>query len=263
VRKVVILFTALLFVLVGCNNNQAFTEAMEEGKALLERKEYDKALESFQLAINEDEKNVEANSLYSMAEKMKNANKALSEGKADEAIRLFEEVEKVDGGYQLLQQQAKEQREQARAKKEQQEQEKQQVAEVEKAKEEKQVKEAKKVTEEKQAREVKKPKEEKKETSKKEQRKSYSYEEVAAAIIKTGYIKSVEPYEGSKPVTIEGVTMYPMKANGVNKDGTTWFEIALYGMKDGEVVASGLFGDKLFSLYYVLFGRHENLGVGD
>ena len=66
-EKILMFLTTLLSLfIVGCSANSTSIKAVEEGKIALVSKEYDKAKDLFKLAVNEDSKNSEAESLLDL-----------------------------------------------------------------------------------------------------------------------------------------------------------------------------------------------------
>lgn len=109
-NKLVVFLAMILFLITGCSN-ETFNKALDQGKLALASKEYDKAIASFELALEEKKDDKEAKILQTQTTKMVQAMKAQTELKVDQAIALFEEVEKTKEGSATLQKQAKEQRE--------------------------------------------------------------------------------------------------------------------------------------------------------
>lgn len=99
-----VLGIVLLFI-TGCSND-TFNKAVEQGKLAIANKEYDK----------------DTKTLYEQTKEMVQAIKSQSDSKVDDAIKLFEEVEKTNGGSDTLKMQAKDARETLVAQKEKQDQ---------------------------------------------------------------------------------------------------------------------------------------------
>ncbi|ENB9403060.1 MULTISPECIES: hypothetical protein [Bacillus cereus group] len=91
-------------LLAGCGDKTA-NKAIEQGKLALANKEYDKALASFSLAL--DEKSDEAKVLHTQTKKWMDAMKAKDEQNWDEANKLFGEVVETKGGISSLKEDAK------------------------------------------------------------------------------------------------------------------------------------------------------------
>lgn len=93
------------FILLAACGDKTAEKAIEQGKLALANKEYDKALASFSLAL--DEKSDEAKVLYTQTKKWMDAMKAKDEQKWDEANKLFGEVVETKGGISSLKEDAK------------------------------------------------------------------------------------------------------------------------------------------------------------
>ena len=83
---------------------------MDQGKLALASKEYDTAVASFELALEEKKDDKEAKVLKDQTTKMISSIKEKSSGNIEQAIGLFQEVEKMKDGSAILQSQAKEQK---------------------------------------------------------------------------------------------------------------------------------------------------------
>lgn len=75
-------------ILVGCGNS-IVKKSIEQAKTLIESKEYDKAIASLQLALDEDKDNEEANTLYSIVDGYQKAKKLVDENKITEAKEII------------------------------------------------------------------------------------------------------------------------------------------------------------------------------
>ncbi|MFE9079638.1 hypothetical protein [Bacillus mobilis] len=93
------------FILLAACGDKTADKAIEQGKLALANKEYDKALASFSLAL--DEKSDEAKVLHTQTKKWMDAMKAKDEQKWDEANKLFGEVVETKGGISSLKEDAK------------------------------------------------------------------------------------------------------------------------------------------------------------
>lgn len=82
-----VLMIGLIFV--GCGNS-VVKQSIEQAKTAIESKEYDKALASLQLALDEDKENEEANKLYSIVDGYQKAKKLVDENKIAEAKEIIE-----------------------------------------------------------------------------------------------------------------------------------------------------------------------------
>lgn len=93
-RKKLIAFIMLILALglVGCGNS-IVKKSIEQAKASIESKEYDKALLSLEMALDEDNNNEEAKKLYSIVDKYQKAKKLLEGNNADEAKKSLDEMD--------------------------------------------------------------------------------------------------------------------------------------------------------------------------
>lgn len=93
-KKKVLLVLGLLMItliLVGCGNS-VVKKSIEQAKTAIESKEYDKALASLQLALDEDKENEEANKLYSIVDGYQKAKKLVDENKITEAKEIIDGI---------------------------------------------------------------------------------------------------------------------------------------------------------------------------
>ncbi|MBK0148545.1 hypothetical protein [Bacillus sp. S74] len=103
------LILGIIILMVGCSN-ETYKKAMDQGKLALASKEYDTAVASFELALEEKKDDKEAKVLKDQTTKMISSIKEKSSGNIEQAIGLFQEVEKMKDGSAILQSQAKEQK---------------------------------------------------------------------------------------------------------------------------------------------------------
>ena len=78
-------------IFVGCGNS-VVKKSIEQAKTAIESKEYDKALASLQLALDEDKDNEEANTLYSIVDGYQKAKKLVDENKITEAKEIIDGI---------------------------------------------------------------------------------------------------------------------------------------------------------------------------
>ncbi|MDC0803183.1 hypothetical protein POG14_13380 [Clostridium paraputrificum] len=91
-RKVsIMLLLMLTLILVGCGNS-VVKKSIEQAKTSIESKEYDKALASLQLALDEDKENEEVNKLYSIVDGYQKAKKLVDENKIAEAKEIIDGI---------------------------------------------------------------------------------------------------------------------------------------------------------------------------
>lgn len=91
-RKISIIILLLMsLMIVGCGNS-VVKKSIEQAKTAIESKEYDKALASLQLALDEDKDNEEANRLYSIVDGYQKAKKPVDENKITEAKEIIDGI---------------------------------------------------------------------------------------------------------------------------------------------------------------------------
>ncbi len=101
-KKVVLIaiMILLLLSLVGCGNTAA-TEAIEQGRLELVSKEYDKALSSFEKAINEGSEDEEIKELIKTIKSFNHGKKLIEEGNFDEAKEVLDSIDKDYVNYSI------------------------------------------------------------------------------------------------------------------------------------------------------------------
>ena len=92
-RKKLIVGIMLILALgiTGCGNS-IVKKSIEQAKTSIEIKEYDKALLSLEMALDEDNDNEEAKKLYSIVDKYQKSKKLLEENNVDEAKKSLDEI---------------------------------------------------------------------------------------------------------------------------------------------------------------------------
>lgn len=91
-RKILIIVLLMMsLIFVGCGNS-VVKKSIEQAKTAIESKEYDKALASLQLALDEDKDNEEANTLYSIVDGYQKAKKLVDENKITEAKEIIDGI---------------------------------------------------------------------------------------------------------------------------------------------------------------------------
>ena len=91
-RKIsIIILLMMSLMIVGCGNS-VVKKSIEQAKTAIENKEYDKALASLQLALDEDKANEEANKLYSIVDGYQKAKKLVDENKITEAKEIIDGI---------------------------------------------------------------------------------------------------------------------------------------------------------------------------
>ena len=77
--------------LTGCGNG-IVKKSIEQAKSAIEIKEYDKALLSLEIALDEDNDNAEAKKLYSIVDKYQKSKKLLEENNIDDAKKSLDHI---------------------------------------------------------------------------------------------------------------------------------------------------------------------------
>ena len=77
--------------LTGCGNG-IVKKSIEQAKSAIEIKEYDKALLSLEIALDEENYNEEAKKLYSIVDKYQKSKKLLEENNIDEAKKSLDNI---------------------------------------------------------------------------------------------------------------------------------------------------------------------------
>ena len=86
----IILGLTVLFV--GCGNSMT-KKSIEQSKTFMQSREYDKAIISLEMALDEDKENEEANKLYKIINSYQKANKALAENNIEEAKKILDSMD--------------------------------------------------------------------------------------------------------------------------------------------------------------------------
>ncbi|WP_144551573.1 hypothetical protein [Bacillus mycoides] len=103
VKKVLFLI-GLALLLMGCSNN-AFDQAVEKGKGYIESREYDKAIATFELALQEqDDENIKT--LLKQTKNMSKAIQTKEEQKYDETLVLLQNVKDEKNGMESVKKEA-------------------------------------------------------------------------------------------------------------------------------------------------------------
>lgn len=88
---IMLMILALTLGLVGCGNSIA-KKSIEEAKLLIENKEYDKALLSLEVALDEDRDNEEAKNLYDIVNGYNKVKKVVEGNDVEEAKKFIDEI---------------------------------------------------------------------------------------------------------------------------------------------------------------------------
>ncbi|MCC3865666.1 hypothetical protein K0040_15490 [Terrisporobacter petrolearius] len=101
-KLISIVFAVLMtgLTLVGCGNNMV-KKSIEQAKVLMESKEYEKAILSLEMALDEDSKNKEANKLYNIINGYQDAKLAKEEDNIKEASSILDAIDKEYMNYSI------------------------------------------------------------------------------------------------------------------------------------------------------------------
>ncbi|MGL4772192.1 MAG: lysozyme inhibitor LprI family protein [Clostridium sp.] len=99
-KKGLLIVLALSLTLMGCGNS-VVKKSIEQAKSSIENKEYEKALLSLEMALDEESNNKEAKKLYDMVEGYQNAKKAVEDNKFDEAKKILDNLDSEYTSYAI------------------------------------------------------------------------------------------------------------------------------------------------------------------
>ena len=89
--KTIVIASLLAIGMVGCGDNIT-DKAIEQGKLAMANKEYDKALSSFELAIDEGSKDEELHKMIRIIEKYNHAKSAYEQGQVEDAKDILDAI---------------------------------------------------------------------------------------------------------------------------------------------------------------------------
>lgn len=98
--KITIIFMVLALTLTGCGNSIA-KKSIKQANTEIASKNYDKALASIELALDEDKGNTEAKKLYSILKSYKKAQSALKDNNIDEAKKALDGIDAKYSNYAI------------------------------------------------------------------------------------------------------------------------------------------------------------------
>lgn len=98
--KITIIFMVLALTLTGCGNSIT-KKSIKQANTEIASKNYDKALGSIELALDEDKGNAEAKNLYSILESYKKAQSALKDNNIDEAKKALDGIDASYSDYAI------------------------------------------------------------------------------------------------------------------------------------------------------------------
>lgn len=101
-KLISIVFAVLMtgLTLVGCGNNMV-KKSIEQAKVLMESKDYEKAILSLEMALDEDSKNKEANKLYNIINGYQDAKLAKEEDNIKKASSILDAIDKEYVNYSI------------------------------------------------------------------------------------------------------------------------------------------------------------------
>ena len=91
---------SMTVLLVGCGNS-VVKKSIAESKSFMENKEYDKAIISLEIALDEDKENAEANKLYKIIDSYQKAKKNLDENNIIDAKKILDSIDKEYEKYSI------------------------------------------------------------------------------------------------------------------------------------------------------------------
>lgn len=91
---------ALALTLTACGNS-VVKKSIEQAKAAIENKNYDKALVSLELALDEESDNKQAKQLYSIVDGFQKAKKLVEEDKVNDAKKILDEISTEYSNYAI------------------------------------------------------------------------------------------------------------------------------------------------------------------
>lgn len=111
-HKIVLIITLFSILLTGCSssNNKEENTFIADGKAALEKHEYKDAMTTLSAALEADNTNEEARSMYMQAMRMLNVLDYEKEENYEKAIRELEAVENIKGGSSSIKNEASDKR---------------------------------------------------------------------------------------------------------------------------------------------------------
>lgn len=92
-KLLMMIVCSMTVLLVGCANS-IVKKSIAESKTFMGNKEYDKAIISLEIALDEDKENVEANKLYKIIDSYQKAKKSLDENNTVEAKKILNSIDK-------------------------------------------------------------------------------------------------------------------------------------------------------------------------
>lgn len=98
-KKLLLSIMLTSFVFTGCSNK--VEKAVEQGKTAIVNKQYNEALSSFQIALDEDKTNKEAQNLYELVSTLIQAQKAYEQNKLTDAVKFVDKSKTIEG-YDLI-----------------------------------------------------------------------------------------------------------------------------------------------------------------
>ncbi|KAA9011779.1 outer membrane protein assembly factor BamD [Niallia endozanthoxylica] len=110
-KKVIVCIIMILLVLSACST-KTFDNALEQGLASLEEKDYSKAVSYFEIALDEDSDSEEATSYLEQATLLNDASNSIKEEDYEQALNSIIKLEKLDNLLSVVKTNAKELKEQ-------------------------------------------------------------------------------------------------------------------------------------------------------
>lgn len=105
-KKVILIISLLSIFLMGCSDKKIESKLVEEGKALLESSDYSQAMKILSSALEEDESDEYARSMYMQAMKMKNVDDYIHGNNYKKAIDELKIIENIKSGSSKIKEKA-------------------------------------------------------------------------------------------------------------------------------------------------------------
>ena len=103
-KKILIILTICMLSITGCskNDNQSFEKYMEEGKMAVANQEYDKALNFFTLALEENKDDTDVKSLYNQTKNLVEAIDSKEKKNYTVAIQLCDVISNMESNTNII-----------------------------------------------------------------------------------------------------------------------------------------------------------------
>lgn len=99
-RLLISIILGITILFTGCGNS-IVKKSIEQAKTLIESKEYDKAILSLEMALDEDKENEEANKLYEIVDAYQKSKKYIDENNIEEAKKILDLINEEYMNYSI------------------------------------------------------------------------------------------------------------------------------------------------------------------